>query len=102
MDRVKSPIYVKSLEGDVHEFEVTDSETVRDFKEIFAGVHADIPLVCVCGNHDVGDVPTRSTLARYEALWGADHQAFDEGSVRFVVLDSQLYFNASEPGISAT
>ena len=25
-------------------------------------VSEDIPLICVCGNHDVGDIPNRRTV----------------------------------------
>lgn len=32
LDRIKSPVYVKSLEGDTHEFEVSMDETVAELK----------------------------------------------------------------------
>lgn len=34
-----------------------------DFKRIMNDL--EVPLVCVCGNHDVGDRPTPTSLARY-------------------------------------
>lgn len=37
-------------------------EQELDFKRIFSKVNKDIPLVCVCGNHDVGDTPTYETV----------------------------------------
>lgn len=36
----------------------------RDFKSIFGRVRADVPLLCVCGNHDVGDTPTPTAVKR--------------------------------------
>ena len=28
------------------------------------GVNEDVPLVCVCGNHDIGDKPNRKTIGK--------------------------------------
>lgn len=36
----------------------------KDFKEIFGKLRADVPLLCVCGNHDVGNTPTRPSIER--------------------------------------
>ena len=49
-----------------------------------------MPLVCVCGNHDVGDVPTPASLARYRAMYGTDRRAFWCRGVRCLVVNSQL------------
>lgn len=35
---------------------------VADFKAAMAQVDEAIPLVCVCGNHDVGNRPTEATI----------------------------------------
>lgn len=54
------------------------------------------------GNHDVGDVPTATTLKRYAQHWGgSDRGSFDEDGIRFVAIDSQLYWNSSMPGVQA-
>jgi len=54
------------------------------------------------GNHDVGDVPTATTLERYARHWGgSDRGSFDEDGIRFVSIDSQLYWNSSMPGVLA-
>ena len=63
---------------------------------------ASIPIrATIPGNHDVGYAPTLATLERFTELWGGERAAFDEGGVAFVALDSQLYFDASEPGVAA-
>lgn len=41
-------------------------EQIKDFKTIFSAVDPEIPLVCVCGNHDVGDSPTVETVTKYD------------------------------------
>ena len=35
-----------------------------DLKEVYRKLDPAIPMVCVCGNHDVGNSPTPQTLAR--------------------------------------
>lgn len=34
----------------------------KDWNEIFQDLDNAIPLVCVCGNHDVGNTPTAQTI----------------------------------------
>lgn len=60
----------------------------EDFKRVMADL--EMPLVCVCGNHDVGDRPTPASLAKYRGLYGADRRAFWCGGMRALVLNSQL------------
>ena len=33
---------------------------VADFKHTMSKIDADIPLVCLCGNHDLGNLPVNS------------------------------------------
>lgn len=49
----------------------------------------------------MADAPTLVTLDRFTRLWGGERTAFEEGGIAFVALNSQLYFNASEPGVAA-
>lgn len=44
-------------------------EQMKDFYEIFQNVDESIPLICVCGNHDMGDQPTVETVSRYTKLF---------------------------------
>ena len=48
----------------------------KDFKEIFKELDHQVPLVCVCGNHDVGNTPTSSTLSSYRQKFGDDYFSF--------------------------
>ncbi|KAG7161280.1 Serine/threonine-protein phosphatase CPPED1-like 2 [Homarus americanus] len=65
-----------------------------DFKEVFAGL--EVPLVCVCGNHDVGNTPTPATVNRYTSSFGDDYFSFWCGGVFFIVLNTQFYEDASQ------
>lgn len=38
---------------------------ISDFRSIFSKIDPSIPLVCVCGNHDVGNVPNRKSIEKW-------------------------------------
>lgn len=72
-------------------------DAVARFKAIASQL--PVPLHVIPGNHDVGDktvdwMPAEQVCDAYLATWresfGADFHAFDEGGVRFVLLDSLL------------
>mmetsp|Transcript_19945 Transcript_19945/g.39158 ORF Transcript_19945/g.39158 Transcript_19945/m.39158 type:complete len:456 (+) Transcript_19945:106-1473(+) len=69
---------------------------VNIFKQIFSDLDSEIELVCVCGNHDVGQTPTPQTLEAYKNRFGDDYFSFRVGSDRYVVLNSQLYMDPSK------
>lgn len=64
---------------------------VSEFKRIFAKLDAKIPLVCVCGNHDVGDQPTMASVKEYRDNFGDDYFHFTFNQVLFIVINSQFY-----------
>ncbi len=66
-----------------------------DFFKVFKDLDPEIPLVCVCGNHDVGNRPTRDTIANYTSVWGDDYFSFWHGGVQFIILNSQFYEDCS-------
>jgi len=65
-------------------------EELKAYKDIYSKLHAEIPLVCVCGNHDVGNKPTASTIKLYSDEFGSDYLTFWSGGVKFIVLNSQI------------
>ncbi|KAG8177730.1 hypothetical protein JTE90_026572 [Oedothorax gibbosus] len=67
----------------------------NDFIRIFKELHPDIPLVCVCGNHDVGNKPTHQTIQSYTNKFGDDYFTFYTAGVMFIVLNSQFYKDSS-------
>lgn len=77
----------------VHDFTDQDRRhaQIKDFKELFSQLHSDIPLVCVCGNHDVGDQPTHKSIDEYKTIYGDDHFTFVVSGVLMIVINSSLY-----------
>jgi len=62
-----------------------------DLKSIYADLDPEIPMICVCGNHDVGNSPTQETISNYRNSFGDDYFYFVYSGVFFIVLNSQLY-----------
>ncbi|XP_037133580.1 serine/threonine-protein phosphatase CPPED1 [Syngnathus acus] len=67
----------------------------RDLKTALEGTDPSIPLVFVSGNHDLGNTPTPTTVEQYCRTWGDDYFSFWVGGVLFLVLNSQLFYDAS-------
>ncbi|XP_067101174.1 serine/threonine-protein phosphatase CPPED1 isoform X1 [Osmerus mordax] len=67
----------------------------RDLKGALGGTDPSIPLVFVSGNHDLGNIPTPDTVEQYCQAWGDDYFSFWVGGVQCLVLNSQLFYDAS-------
>uniref|UniRef100_A0A2S2P0S5 Calcineurin-like phosphoesterase domain-containing protein 1 n=2 Tax=Schizaphis graminum TaxID=13262 RepID=A0A2S2P0S5_SCHGA len=67
---------------------------INDFKKVFSNLHPSIPLICVCGNHDIGDIPDENSINKYRDHFGQDYFSFWCGGVLFLVLNSQYYKNS--------
>lgn len=70
-------------------------QQIRDFKNIYSQLDPEIPLICVCGNHDIGNSPTEEDIVKYRSSFGDDYFSFWHGGVAFLVLNSQFYEDAS-------
>lgn len=77
----------------VHDFSDKDRrrDQIQDYKLIFRELSEDIPLVCVCGNHDVGDQPTHESIDEYKKEFGEDYFSFIVSGCLMIVLNSSLY-----------
>lgn len=64
---------------------------VVDFKRVFSKLDPNIPLICVCGNHDIGEQPTTGTVRQYRKTFGDDYFHFVTNGVLFIVINSQFY-----------
>lgn len=67
----------------------------EDFFKVFKELNPDIPLICVCGNHDVGNTPTPASIENYRQTFGNDYFTFYFAGVMFIVLNSQYYEDPS-------
>jgi 3',5'-cyclic AMP phosphodiesterase CpdA len=60
-----------------------------DFKRIMGGF--TIPCYLAAGNHDVGNVPDKASLAYYRKMIGKDYYTFNNKGASFVVVNTQLW-----------
>jgi len=63
----------------------------EDLKKSLLRLDPSIPAICVCGNHDIGNQPTKDAIARYRGSFGDDYFSFWVGGTLFVVLNTQYY-----------
>ncbi|QDU82549.1 Calcineurin-like phosphoesterase superfamily domain protein [Polystyrenella longa] len=63
---------------------------VAQYHQDFSKVDPEIPLVCVCGNHDLGNRPTPKSIATYKENFGDDYFSFWVGGVYNIVLNSSV------------
>lgn len=68
----------------------TNGGQVAEYKRISAKLDPAIKLYSVPGNHDVGNEPTKETLARYRERFGPDYYTFRSGDIEGIVLNSNL------------
>lgn len=79
----------------VNEFPESEHREAQlaDHKKVFDKLDKTIPLVCVCGNHDVGDKPTPDTITKYRSDFGPDYLTFVVNEVLMIILNSQYYMD---------
>lgn len=76
--------------------DVCDSIQARqnlDFQRVFEKLHPDIAMVCLCGNHDVGNIPTKASVERYTEDFGDDYLGFWVQRTYHIVLNTALFSN---------
>ena len=67
-----------------------DSAQVAAYHRITGKLDRSIMLYSLPGNHDIGNIPTPATIARYRRQFGPDHYVFRSGALAGVVLNSSL------------
>ena len=73
-----------------------DASEGTEYLRIAAKLDSSIPLYNVPGNHDVGNVPTPGSIAKYTARFGPDHYLFESNGLVGIVLDSVLIHSPQE------
>jgi len=74
----------------------------NDLKNALLRLDVSIPVICVCGNHDIGNQPSSDAIAKYRGSFGDDYFSFWIQGSLFIVLNSQYYKDDSlVPDLSA-
>jgi serine/threonine-protein phosphatase CPPED1 len=67
-----------------------DAAQAAEYHRIAARLDPAIKLYSVPGNHDVGNEPTKESLAIYRERYGPDYYSFRSGEIYGIVLNSNL------------
>ncbi|KAL7512935.1 hypothetical protein ACHAXN_011863 [Cyclotella atomus] len=70
-------------------------EQNEDFKRIWSRLHPDIALVCLCGNHDLGNRPTPRSISRFRAAYGDEYLAFWVNGTYNICVNNVLFVDPS-------
>lgn len=70
-------------------------EQNKDFQRVFEKVHQDIALVCLCGNHDIGNRPTPQSITKFTNAFGDEYLAFWTNGTYNIVLNNVLFADPS-------
>lgn len=73
----------------------TQRKQFIDFQATFRRLDPSIPLLCLCGNHDVGNRPTRESIDIYKSFFGDDYFAFWCHGCYFICVNSNIYSDCS-------
>ena len=71
-----------------------------DLKSALKDLRKDVPFVCVCGNHDIGNTPTPNTIKEWRRTWGPDYRSFEVNGCRMIVINSQLFKDPSRTQVN--
>lgn len=79
--------------GDKDELKRIQARQYDDFMVYCNKLHPDIPLLCICGNHDVGNRPTAETIERFTQRFGDDYFSFWCNGCYMICLNTNIYSN---------
>jgi 3',5'-cyclic AMP phosphodiesterase CpdA len=66
------------------------SAEIAEYKRILKELNPAIHVYNVAGNHDVGNVPSKTLITNYRASFGMDYYSFEQNGLFGIVLDSSL------------
>ena len=68
-------------------------QQMLDFQQTWSRLDDSIALVCLCGNHDVGNRPTKASIDKYKSQFGDEYLAFWVNGTYNIVLNNVLFVN---------
>jgi len=74
---------------------------VDDLQAALDAFRPDVPLLCLCGNHDIGNRPNAATIQQYRQNWGDDYFSFRVGGCLCVAINSSLYHDPTDAAAEA-
>uniref|UniRef100_A0A5K3FB79 Metallophos domain-containing protein n=1 Tax=Mesocestoides corti TaxID=53468 RepID=A0A5K3FB79_MESCO len=66
---------------------------ITDLKSSLHNLSSGLPVFVLPGNHDIGNSPCMADIEDYKSHWGDDYYTFWCGDVKYLVINSQLYWD---------
>lgn len=85
-DKPKSPFSMDMCH------EIQDKQN-KDFQAAWGKLDDRVALVCLCGNHDVGNRPTKSSIKRFNHAFGDDYLSFWCNGTFNIVVNTNTFSN---------
>lgn len=78
-----------------------DSEELQnaqyeDLKQDLKQLNNETNLYVLCGNHDIKDTPTKTTIEHFEKIWGNSYYSFMHNHCCFIILNSAVFYDSSK------
>ena len=67
----------------------------KDFQSVWSELDDSIALVCICGNHDVGNRPTPESIERFRSAFGDEYLAFWSNGCYNIILNNVIFTDPS-------
>jgi len=93
---MEQSFYKDSDQFDIPLCQEIQKKQAQDFKKIWSEVDPSVALVCLCGNHDVGNRPNAASIDRYKNLFGDDYLAFWTNGSYNIVVNTCLFSDPSD------
>jgi hypothetical protein len=77
--------------GSMEDCLATQDQQFSDFKRIWSALDPSIPLLCVCGNHEVGNRPSPEAIQNFKSKFGDDFFSFWCKGCLCICLNTNLY-----------
>mmetsp|Transcript_26437 Transcript_26437/g.54758 ORF Transcript_26437/g.54758 Transcript_26437/m.54758 type:complete len:593 (+) Transcript_26437:19-1797(+) len=81
--------------GSKEECDAVQDRQNEDFQEVWSHLREDVAICCLCGNHDVGNRPTPTSIQRYKDAFGDEYLAFWVNGTYNIVLNNVLFVDPS-------
>lgn len=84
------------ITGDLVHNNKSDSQ-INEFKRITAKINHGIPVYYTPGNHDIGNIPDKQSIAKFEKDYGHDKFSFSHKGSVFIGFNTSLIKNGIQP-----
>eukprot|EP00592_Proboscia_alata_P005477 CAMPEP_0194382300 /NCGR_PEP_ID=MMETSP0174-20130528/59506_1 /TAXON_ID=216777 /ORGANISM="Proboscia alata, Strain PI-D3" /LENGTH=505 /DNA_ID=CAMNT_0039167491 /DNA_START=198 /DNA_END=1715 /DNA_ORIENTATION=+ len=91
-----SSFYRNSDQFSKEECDAIQDRQNADFKRVWSAIDDDIPLICLCGNHDVGNRPNAASIQKFRSAFGDEYLSFWVNGTYNIALNNVLFSDPTD------